>query len=137
MKNRCYNPNYYLFQHYGGKGVTVCDEWLGENGLKNFAEWSLANGYSDTLSIDRIDNRKGYSPSNCRWVSMVDQQNNRSNNHIIIYNGESHTMAEWSRITGIPYWTIIKRIAAGWSEQNAVSKPLQEHRRRVVENASS
>lgn len=110
MKTRCYNPNYHLFKCYGGKSITVCDEWLGENGLQNFYNWSLSNGYSDDLSIDRIDNSLGYSPTNCRWVSMKKQQNNRTNNRRLTYNGITHTMAEWSRIFKINYSTLQSRL---------------------------
>ena len=130
MKNRCYNKNYCLFKHYGGKGITVCDEWLGENGFESFAKWANANGYGAGLSIDRIDNAKGYSPSNCRWADMVTQQNNRTNNRLISANGETHTMAEWSRISGIRYDTIQRRIAHGWSDEEAVTvRPSHASRR--------
>lgn len=122
MKTRCYNPNYYLFKNYGGKGITICDEWLGRNGLENFYKWSLQNGYRKDLSIDRIDNAKGYSPDNCRWVSMKQQQNNRTNNRMITANGETHTMSEWADISGILYTTIQRRLACGWSEQDAVTR---------------
>lgn len=121
MKNRCYNPRYYLFQHYGGKGVTVCDEWLGDDGFSAFAAWANANGYKRGLSIDRIDNSKGYCPDNCRWSNMVTQQNNRTNNRLITVNGETHTMAEWARISGMHYCTIQKRLASGWSNEDAVT----------------
>lgn len=121
MKNRCYNPNYYLFQHYGGKGIALCQEWLGEHGFENFRDWATANGYQSGLSIDRIDNSLGYSPTNCRWVDMVAQQNNRTNNRMITANGATHTMAEWSRISGIQYGTIQSRLARGWDETDAVT----------------
>lgn len=121
MKTRCYNPHYYLYRHYGGKGITVCDEWLGENGFINFSNWSKANGYKDGLSIDRIDNSLGYSPDNCRWSDMQTQQNNRTNNRMITSNGETHTMAEWARISGIRYHTIQDRLGRGWSDADAVT----------------
>lgn len=121
MKTRCYNPHYYLYRHYGGKGITICQEWLGEHGFENFRKWSFENGYREDLSIDRIDNALGYSPKNCRWVNMEKQQNNRTNNRIISAKGEVHTMADWSRLSGIPYCTIQGRLARGWSEADAVT----------------
>ena len=127
MKNRCYNPNYYLYKDYGGRGISVCDEWLGNNGFSNFYEWSKENGYRPDLSLDRIDCDGNYSPQNCRWVDMVTQQNNRRNNHMITANGETHTMAEWSRITNIPYCTIQRRIYSGWDESDAVTRSVQIH----------
>lgn len=121
MKTRCYNPHYYLYRHYGGKGITVCQEWLGNNGFENFRSWALQNGYSEELSIDRIDNALGYSPQNCRWVGMRTQQNNRTNNRMITANGETRTMAEWSRVSCIPYATIQSRLMSGWDEAAAVT----------------
>lgn len=121
MKNRCYNPHYYLFKNYGGKGISVCDEWLGEHGFESFAKWAFENGYKKELSIDRIDNALGYSPQNCRWVDMKTQQNNRTNNRRITANGETHTMAEWSRISNIHYSTIQRRLKNGWREADAVT----------------
>lgn len=121
MKNRCYNPRYYLFKHYGGKGITVCDEWLGENGFDHFRQWARENGYKQGLSIDRIDNSLNYSPTNCRWVDMAVQQNNRTNNRRITVDGKTHTMAEWSKLSGIKYGTIQSRLKRGWSEADAVT----------------
>ncbi len=69
MKQRCYNPNSQPYPLYGGKGITICDDWLGDNGLQNFFEWSLSHGYNDNLTIDRLDSSKGYSPDNCQWIT--------------------------------------------------------------------
>ncbi len=69
MKQRCYNPNNQHYQWYDGKGITICNEWLGDNGLQNFFEWSLSHGYNQNLTIDCIDSSKGYSPENCQWVT--------------------------------------------------------------------
>lgn len=72
MKQRCYNPNNQHYPVYGAKGIIMCDEWLGKNGFKCFMEWALMNGYENTLTIDRIDPSKGYSPDNCQWLSRSD-----------------------------------------------------------------
>lgn len=74
MKGRCYNPNKDSYTNYGAKGITVCDEWL--NSFKSFQDWAEANGYSDTLSIDRIDNAGNYEPDNCRWETALVQSSN-------------------------------------------------------------
>ena len=104
---RCTNSNHHSYKHYGAKGITVCDEW---RKFESFLEWSVANSYNDTLSIDRIDNSQGYCPSNCRWTTTTEQANNTSRNHYVTFRGETHTLIEWSRITGISYSTLRDRI---------------------------
>ena len=69
MKSRCYNPNVYAYKWYGGKGITICPEWLSKNGVENFIEWALNNGYREGLTIDRINPDKPYSPNNCQWIT--------------------------------------------------------------------
>lgn len=83
MKNRCYNKNDNHFIYYGMRGIDVCDEW--RNNFAAFREWSKDNGYEHNLTIDRIDNDKGYFPSNCRWVSMKIQNNNRRKRNSVKY----------------------------------------------------
>ena len=74
MKTRCYHKEALVYKNYGARGITICDEWLNDSNL--FCEWSLKNGYSDDLTIDRTDNDKGYSPDNCRWVTLKDNSRN-------------------------------------------------------------
>lgn len=121
MRERCYNPKDKRYSQYGGRGITVCDEW--KNEFLPFYEWAMANGYDDNLTIDRIDVNKGYCPQNCRWADMRTQQNNRSNNHRLEYKGENHTINEWSRLVGIRRQTILRRIKDGWSVEDALTKP--------------
>lgn len=132
MINRCYYPNDVSYPNYGAKGITVCHEWLGENGMKNFAEWSYANGYDETAkrgdcTIDRIEVDKGYSPDNCRWVSMTVQSNNKSNNRYFEIDGVTKTLSEWCREYGIScVQTVYGRIERGMDIKTALTKPLRK-----------
>ena len=125
MKVRCYDKNSEAYKNYGARGITICDLWLGEDGLKNFAEWSYKNGYSDKLTIDRKDNNKGYTPDNCRWVERTIQGRNKRSNHNITFNGETKTLVEWSEITGIGYGTLKSRIKAGWDVEEAFTREVR------------
>lgn len=101
MRSRCCNSKSTSFKYYGEKGITICDEWL--NDFKSFVDWAYANGYNDSLSIDRIDNSRGYCPDNCRWIALNDQFHNKTNNVWLSHNGETHTMSEWSKILNFSY----------------------------------
>lgn len=105
MKNRCSNPNYSEYHNYGGRGITVCDEWLE---YEPFREWALSQGYDANAergkyTIDRIDVNKGYSPSNCRFADMRTQANNMTNNIRYTINGVRKTLSEWALFYNIPY----------------------------------
>lgn len=78
MKSRCYNPNDAHYRWYGAKGITICDKWMGENGLQNFFDWSLSHGYNEDLTIDRKDSDKGYSPDNCQWITRSENTSRAS-----------------------------------------------------------
>lgn len=75
MKQRCYNPKHKYYKYYGDRGITICNEWL--HNIQTFYDWAITHGYEDDLTIDRIDNDKGYSPDNCRWTTMAEQNKNR------------------------------------------------------------
>ena len=110
MKNRCGNtadPNY---KYYGGRGITVCEEW---HNFMPFYEWAMSHGYSEELTIDRKDVNGNYEPSNCRWATKKEQSNNKRTNVFITYNNQTHTLKEWSEITGIKYNTLHSRHKAG------------------------
>lgn len=108
IKKRCYNKKCNSYCNYGERGIKMCRQWLGKNGFKNFLEWSLNNGYSPELQIDRIDNNKGYSPNNCRWVDRKVNVRNRRNTVII----DGVPLIEIAINMNIKYdtlWSIYKR----------------------------
>ena len=121
MKQRCNNPNCKAFKDYGGRGITICDEWndetiivkdghFGSKGWFAFKEFALSSRYAEGLSIDRIDNNKGYSPENCRWATAKIQSNNRRSCIILEHNGMKKNMAEWAEYLGISYRKFKSRV---------------------------
>ena len=121
MKTRCNNPNVLEYKDYGGRGITVCDEW--QHSYETFRDWARLNGYMDDLTIDRIDVNGNYEPSNCRWSTRKEQANNRRSNKLITFNGETHNIQEWSDIVGVNDITLRNRLYKyGWSVEKAVIK---------------
>lgn len=119
MKSRCSDTNAMPYQDYGGRGIKVCEEWVAS--FESFQRWALANGYKQGLTLDRINVNDGYTPENCRWVTMKTQCNNKRNNRFISYKGETHTISEWSEVTGISKAVLRYRLNAGWSVEDALS----------------
>ena len=118
MKDRCLNTKHNRYPRYGGRGISICEEWLH---FESFYEWAMAHGYRDGLSIDRINVNGNYEPSNCRWITIKKQANNKGNSRYLTFNGETHTMAEWSEITGINYDTIRNRLNSGWTTEQVLT----------------
>lgn len=121
MISRCYNKNDKGYKDYGGRGITVSDEWLDvRNFYRDMGEPTAGK------QLDRIDNDKGYSKENCRWATREQQANNKRNNHFVEFNGEKRTITQWSRIVGIKARTINKRLNDyGWSPGEALTvKPV-------------
>ena len=113
IKARCYNPNNRAYKRYGGRGITMCDEW--RDSFAAFRDWAVANGYSDQLTCDRKDTNGSYTPDNCRWVTPKTQANNRRDNRLLTHDGQTHTISEWAELTGINKKTIYARIDRyGW-----------------------
>lgn len=129
MIKRCSDEKYVGYMDYGGRGITVCDEW---KDLETFVGWANSHGYSDDLSIDRIDNNSGYCPDNCRWVDNYVQANNKRNNTLITYRNETHTLPEWSRITGIKQCTLRYRLKAGWQVNDIIERPVINQRPETI-----
>ena len=119
MKSRCNNPHSLSYANYGNRGIKVCNEW--QNDFDAFKDWAYKNGYKDNLTLDRIDNNKGYSPSNCRWATNSEQQLNKRNNHIVYYKGDYIPLAKLSNITGINAGTLRSRLNKGMSAKDAVN----------------
>ena len=127
MVARCTTPSASNYECYGGRGITVCEEW---RSFKPFYEWAVLNGYQSNLTIDRIDVNGNYCPENCRWATAKEQANNTRRSHYLTFNGETHTITEWSKITGLSPGCIRGRLGVcGWSVGDALTKPAQERRK--------
>ena len=113
MKKRCYNPENKDYYNYGGRGIEICDEWVID--FSSFREWAYNNGYDDALTIDRIDNNKGYEPNNCRWATLREQFSNRRTNNILTFRNETDTLTNLANKYGLKPETIRSRLKVGKS----------------------
>ena len=118
MIQRCSNPKNDNYHLYGAKGVAVCEEW---KDFSVFSKWAMESGYSDNLSIDRIETNKGYSPKNCRWATPQEQTDNRECTRYVSFNGKTQTLKRWSEETGIQYGRLLWRISQGWPIEKALT----------------
>lgn len=125
MRHRCYlksDTNYYK---YGARGIQVCDEW--KNDFQTFYDWAMFHGYSDDLSLDRIDNDGNYCPENCRWTTRLVQANNTRRNQIIMYNGITQSLPDWCRTLNLNYKCTRTRINVyKWSVEKAFNTPTKK-----------
>lgn len=128
MKERCYREYHKSYPQYGGRGIGICEEWRDD--FSKFYEWAINNGYSDNLTIDRIDVDGDYEPSNCRWATAKEQGNNRSTNRLIAIDGRTQTLAEWALEYNIIPETIGRRLKRGMDAKSAVTMPLNQSTRR-------
>lgn len=120
MKDRCSNENADNWQYYGARGIRVCDAWV--HSFVAFRDWAMANGYTDDLSIDRIDYDGNYEPSNCRWATRGEQARNTRGNHVVL----GRCLAEWTEVMGFSKHTIKHRLKRGWSYEKACTTPLRK-----------
>lgn len=125
MKQRCLNPNAVAYEHYGGRGITICDEWLE---YEPFHRWALANGYRKGLSIERIDVDGNYEPSNCTWIARNRQTENTRRSRPVTFRGETKILKHWARDLGLPAKLLRNRLNRGWSVEKAFSTPLDVSR---------
>ena len=117
MIARCTNPRYIGYEKYGARGITVCDRW--RNSFKDFIA-DIGARPSLKHQVDRIDNSKGYEPENCRWATLYEQQNNRTNNRHLRIRGQTRTVADWCRVSDVNSHTIRNRLFRGWAPERAV-----------------
>lgn len=130
IKNRCTKPTDHNWKYYGGRGITICDEW--KDDFVPFYEWAISAGYTDRTTIDRIDNNKGYSPDNCRWTTPVVQGSNKRNNHRVTYQGETKTVMEWVRTLGISKTTLLRRLQQHNGDMEAaLVEPYRVHESKI------
>lgn len=122
MMSRCYNPQDKRYNDYGGRGITVCEEWRTD---PNKFIQDLFPTFQKGLQIERNDNSKGYSPENCRWATRSEQGRNKRNNVLLTLNGETHCLAEWVEITGVCFGTLWDRSKVrGWSDEKVLTTPV-------------
>lgn len=121
MIQRCTNTNNPDWDHYGGRGITVCDEWMVfENFYRDMGDcppWAM--------SIDRRDNNAGYSPNNCRWATRAEQDRNKRTNRLLTFNGETRCLTEWAEIVGMDPSTLSSRIRGGMDVESALTTPVR------------
>lgn len=132
MYNRCYNPKDISYSHYGGRGIIICDEWLGDDGFLNFREWAYNNGYDENAkrgkcTIDRKDSNGNYCPENCRWSDSSVQSNNKRNNLYYTIDGVTKTLSEWCREYGnLCVQSVYGRLKRGMDIKTALTKPMKK-----------
>jgi hypothetical protein len=120
MRDRCNNPDNPSYHNYGGRGIQVCERW------ESFTDFLADMGERPQgYEIDRIDNNGNYEPANCRWLSKQKNLNNKRTNRFLELRGETHTIAEWSRITGLSWLTIRQRLRYGWTVERTLTEPLK------------
>lgn len=121
MKGRCHTPSSKSFPYYGGRGIEVCPEWRAS--FERFRRWAIASEYQEPLEIDRIDTNGNYEPNNCRWVTRLQNANNKRSARLVDAFGETRTVSQWSRDPRctVHYNTLLQRLNYGWSSERAIS----------------
>lgn len=123
MIRRCYDPMCKDYPAWGGRGIRVCDEW--RTTIHAFVTWALAAGYREGVTIERRDNDGDYCPENCTWIPNEMQAKNTRRLRMVTRGGETHSVAEWSRRLDVPYRRIMARLNMGWSDSDALTRPVK------------
>lgn len=121
MKHRCGNKNDPAFSNYGGRGITVCEEWME---FVPFMDWAHSSGYKTGLTIERINNDGNYEPKNCEWISKPKQSSNTRRCVFVTHKGQTMNLMQWSKELNMPYSRLQSRIKNGWSFEKAINTPL-------------
>lgn len=121
MRQRCNNKNNHAYNNYGGRGITICKEW--DSFEKFFEDMGVK---TDGMSLDRINNNKGYSPDNCRWATKKEQALNRRSNRRIAYDGKIMTISEWAESIGMKFDTLWMRLNRGKTFKDAIEIPVRK-----------
>lgn len=122
IHSRCELPSHTNYNNYGGRGISVCDEWSGKDGFFYFYKWSMENGYTNKLSIDRIDNDKGYSPDNCKWSTTKEQIENRRCSISLEHKGKILPLSEIAKRENVKYQMLYSRIKKGYTLTDALNE---------------
>ena len=130
MKDRCLNKNVPCYKNYGGRGITICDNW--KESFEDFYVWAMDNGYDDNLTIDRKDNNAGYFPDNCRWATNKEQSRNRRSNIVVSYKGEDMTLIDASEKSGLSYSVLSSRWKRGIREERLFTEVSAQGKKREV-----
>lgn len=125
VKKRCYNKAESRYKDYGARGIKMCEEWLVS--FDNFVEWSLSNGYSNEMTLERVDVNGDYSPYNCKWITLEEQAFNKRDTKWVTYKGESIQLVKLCKRENVSYDTVHNRIySLGWSVERAIDEPSQQ-----------
>jgi hypothetical protein len=133
MRTRCLNPNSDDYPDYGGRGISICERW------SSFDDFMADMGPrpSSRHSIDRIDNDGNYEPTNCRWATPTEQANNRRSSHLVTFNGETMTVANWARRLGLSHDVLQARFDNGWPPERALTQRLRPSTRMITFNGET
>lgn len=128
--SKCYNPKNKKYKDYGGRGIKMCDRWLEDP--QNFLD-DMGKRPSDKTSINRINNDGNYEPGNCEWANNTEQANNRRSNRLIMFNGKTQNLTQWSNELGISFNVLRNRLRKNWSVEEAFTIPVTPYAKNLRE----